>query len=74
MLNGMLGLTDIELEYLSTIFLNFEIGKPPRLDYQWTYFGGDEIFSRVTAPGSVPPIDGAAGEERPLRRSDVPAG
>ena len=21
-----------------------------KLDYQWTYFGGDEIFSRVTAP------------------------
>ena len=50
MLNAQLGLTDIDLEYLSTIFLNFEIGKPPRLDYQWTYFGGDEIFSRVTAP------------------------
>jgi protoporphyrinogen oxidase len=49
-LNGLLGLKDIDLEYLSTIFLNFEIGKPPRLDYQWTYFGGDEIFSRVTAP------------------------
>lgn len=49
-LNAMLGLKDIELEYLSTIFLNFEIGKPPRLDYQWTYFGGDEVFSRVTAP------------------------
>ena len=60
MLNAMLGLKDIELEYLSTIFLNFEIGKPPRLDYQWTYFGGDEIFSRVTAPeaflkSTVPP-------------------
>jgi len=55
MLNGMLGLTDIELEYLSTIFLNFEIGKPPRLDYQWTYFGGDEIFSRVTAPEAFLP-------------------
>ena len=49
-LNTQLGLKDIDLEYLSTIFLNFEIGKPPRLDYQWTYFGGDEIFSRVTAP------------------------
>jgi protoporphyrinogen oxidase len=49
-LNRQLGLKDIDLEYLSTIFLNFEIGKPPRLDYQWTYFGGDEIFSRVTAP------------------------
>ena len=73
MLNAMLGLKDIELEYLSTIFLNFEIGKPPRLDYQWTYFGGDEIFSRVTAPeaflkSTVPPGRAA------LRRSDVPQG
>ena len=49
-LNAHLGLTDVDLEYLSTIFYNFEIGKPPRLDYQWTYFGGDEVFSRVTAP------------------------
>ena len=49
-LNRLLGLENVDLEYLSTIFYNFEIGKPPRLDYQWTYFGGDEIFSRVTAP------------------------
>lgn len=59
-LNRMLGFTDVDLEYLSTLFYNFEIGKPPRLDYQWTYFGGDEIFSRVTAPeaflpSTVPP-------------------
>ena len=59
-LNQMLGINDVDLEYLSTIFYNFEIGKPPRLDYQWTYFGGDEIFSRVTAPeaflpSTVPP-------------------
>ncbi len=59
-LNALLGLQDIDLEYLATIFYNFEIGKPPRLDYQWTYFGGDEIFSRVTAPeaflpSTVPP-------------------
>jgi protoporphyrinogen oxidase len=60
MLNRQLGLQGIDLEYLSTIFLNFEIGKPPRFDYQWTYFGGDEIFSRVTSPeaflkSTVPP-------------------
>jgi len=59
-LNEYLALTDIDLEYLSTIFYNFEIGCPPRHDYQWTYFGGDEIFSRVTAPeaflpSTVPP-------------------
>jgi len=49
-LNGLLDVDGIDLEYLSTIFYNLEIGKPGKLDYQWTYFGGDEIFSRVTAP------------------------
>jgi protoporphyrinogen oxidase len=61
-LNRQLGLQDIDLEYLSTIFLNFEIGKPPRLDYQWTYFGGDEIFSRVTAPEAFLPSTVPAGK------------
>jgi len=49
-LNGLVGVQGIDLEYLSTIFYNLEISKPGKLDYQWTYFGGDEIFSRVTAP------------------------
>jgi protoporphyrinogen oxidase len=49
-LNALLEIPDVDLEYLSTIFYNLEIGKPGKLDYQWTYFGGDEIFSRVTAP------------------------
>jgi protoporphyrinogen oxidase len=59
-LNTLLGIEGMELEYLSTIFYNLEIGKPPKMDYQWTYFGGDEIFSRVTSPeaflpSTVPP-------------------
>jgi protoporphyrinogen oxidase len=49
-LNQHLGIRGVDLEYLSTIFYNLEIGKPAKLPYQWTYFGGDEIFSRVTAP------------------------
>lgn len=49
-LNALLGIDGVDLEYLSTIFYNIEVGKPGKLDYQWTYFGGDEIFSRVTAP------------------------
>jgi protoporphyrinogen oxidase len=61
-LNALLGVKDVDLEYLSTIFLNFEIGKPPRLDYQWTYFGGDEIFSRVTAPEAFLPSTVPAGK------------
>ena len=61
-LNALLGLQNIDLEYLSTIFLNFEINKPPRHDYQWTYFGGDEIFSRVTAPEAFLPSTVPAGK------------
>jgi protoporphyrinogen oxidase len=49
-LNRLVDIEGVDLEYLSTIFYNLEICKPPKLDYQWTYFGGDEIFSRVTAP------------------------
>ena len=40
----------VDLEYLSTIFYNFEIARPDKFDFQWTYYGGDEIFSRVSAP------------------------
>lgn len=49
-INRLLGLPRIDLEYLSTIFYNMEIDKPAKLDYQWTYYGGDEIFSRVSTP------------------------
>lgn len=74
-LNSLLGLEHIDLEYLSTIFLNFEISKPPRLDYQWTYFGGDEIFSRVTAPeaflpSTVPPGKSGLCVEVTCRQGD----
>jgi protoporphyrinogen oxidase len=75
-LNGLLGVTNVDLEYLSTIFLNFEIGKPPRHDYQWTYFGGDEIFSRVTAPeaflpSTVPPGKSGLCVEVTCRQGDA---
>lgn len=49
-INAHLGIEGVDLEYLSTIFYNLEIGKPAKLDYQWTYYGGDEIFSRVSTP------------------------
>ena len=49
-LNRLLDIRGVDLEYLSTIFYNLEIAAPPKLNYQWTYFGGDEVFSRVTAP------------------------
>jgi len=56
----LLGLQGLDLEFLSTIFYNLEIGKPLKDNYQWTYFGGDEVFSRISAPSAfaattVPP-------------------
>jgi protoporphyrinogen oxidase len=47
-----LGVPAPDLEYLSTIFYNFEIDGSDRFPYQWIYFGGDEIFSRVTLPAA----------------------
>ena len=75
-LNALLGVKNVDLEYLSTIFLNFEIGRPPRLDYQWTYFGGDEVFSRVTAPeaflpSTVPPGKSGLCVEVTCRQGDA---
>lgn len=75
-LNALLGVTGVDLEYLSTIFYNFEIGRPPRLNYQWTYFGGDEIFSRVTAPeaflpSTVPPGKSGLCVEVTCRHKDA---
>ncbi len=49
-INRLLGIEGVDLEYLSTIFYNVEVNTPPKVDYQWTYYGGDEIFSRVSTP------------------------
>lgn len=49
-INRYLDIAGVDLEYLSTVFYNLELSKPVKLDYQWTYYGGDEIFSRVSAP------------------------
>ena len=51
-LTAHLGLPAPDLEYLSTIFYNVEVAAPDKFDYQWIYFGGDEIFSRVSLPGA----------------------
>lgn len=59
-LTAHMGLPSPDLEYLSTIFYNIEVAAPDKFPYQWIYFGGDEIFSRVSLPGAfakttVPP-------------------
>ncbi len=75
-INQLLGIKSVDLEYLSTIFYNFELRKPDKLDFQWTYFGGDEIFSRVTTPSAfakttLPPGKGALCVEMTCREGDA---
>lgn len=49
-LNRFVGIDGFDLSFLSTIFYNVTLDEPLRLDYQWTYFGGEEVFSRISAP------------------------
>jgi protoporphyrinogen oxidase len=49
-LTDQLGIEDPGLSYLSTLFYNIELARPVRHDYQWIYYGGDEIFSRISIP------------------------
>ncbi|MFB3853707.1 MAG: FAD-dependent oxidoreductase [Vicinamibacterales bacterium] len=49
-LDRQLGLAGVDLEFLSTVFYNFNVRRPAKRAYQWIYFGGDEIFSRISVP------------------------
>lgn len=49
-LNKLLGIDGIDLKYLSTICYNIKINKEPKVKYQWCYYGGDEIFCRISTP------------------------
>ena len=71
----LLGVEGVDLQYLSTIFYNLEISKPLKYDYQWIYYGGDEIFSRVSLPGAfasttTPPGKSALCVEMTCREGD----
>jgi protoporphyrinogen oxidase len=59
--NQLLGVDDVRLDYLSTIFYNLEIDAPAKLDFQWTYYGGDEVFSRISTPTAFAPTMAPAG-------------
>lgn len=61
-LNRHVGVDDVRLSYLSTIFYNLEIGVPAKRDDQWTYYGGDEIFSRVSSPVAFAPTMAPPGK------------
>jgi protoporphyrinogen oxidase len=60
--NQMLGLGEFPLKYLSTIFYNLEINAPSKFAFQWTYFGGNEIFSRLSTPTAFSPTMAPAGK------------
>ncbi len=56
-----LGILGVDLEFLSTLFFNLEVAAPLKVPYQWTYFGGDEILSRMSAPTAFAPSMAPAG-------------
>jgi len=57
----LLGVPDPELRYLSIVCYNFEITGPAQTDYQWCYFGDENmVMNRISVPslfnpGIVPP-------------------
>jgi len=59
---SLLNIPKVDLEYLSTVFYNFEIDAPDRIGFQWTYYGGDEVFSRVSSPVAFAPTMAPAGK------------
>ena len=61
-LNRFVGLAGFDLRFLSTIFYNITLDEPLRLNYQWTYFGGDEVFSRISAPVAFAPTMAPPGK------------
>jgi protoporphyrinogen oxidase len=58
----LLGMQTPDLDYLSTVFYNFEINAPDRIGFQWTYYGGDEVFSRASCPVAFAPTMAPAGK------------
>jgi protoporphyrinogen oxidase len=62
-LQELLDLPDFRLEYLSSLFLNFEVDGEPEHDYQWIYYGGpDLVFSRASFPTLFSPHTAPAGK------------
>jgi protoporphyrinogen oxidase len=49
-ISSLLNTGDTGLEYLSLVIFNVEVNSPVQKDYQWSYYGNDEVFSRVSVP------------------------
>ncbi len=62
-LQKLLGLPDPRLEYLASLFLNFEVDGDPGHDFQWIYYGGtDLVFSRASFPTLFSPRTAPEGK------------
>lgn len=62
-LQRLLELENPELEYLSSIFLNFMVDGELDHDYQWIYYGGpDLVFSRASFPTLFSPHTAPEGK------------
>jgi len=62
-LQALLDLPDFRLEYLSSVFLNFEVDGEPEHDFQWIYYGGpDLVFSRASFPTKFSPHTAPPGK------------
>lgn len=62
-LQRLLDLDDFRLEYLSSLFLNFEVDGVPDHDFQWIYYGGpDLVFSRASFPTMFSPKTAPPGK------------
>jgi protoporphyrinogen oxidase len=50
-LTGFLGLDPFDLSYLSLVIYNFEVTSQIRPEYQWCYFGAEDVpFNRISYP------------------------
>ncbi|MBN2490510.1 MAG: FAD-dependent oxidoreductase [Planctomycetes bacterium] len=62
-LEELLELPDFRLEYLASLFLNFEVDGEPDHEYQWIYYGGpDLVFSRASFPTRFSPLTAPPGK------------
>jgi protoporphyrinogen oxidase len=59
----ILGLEDTWLRYISTVCYNYAIDDPPRIPYQWCYYGQDDIpFNRLGVPSFFSPASAPPGK------------
>jgi protoporphyrinogen oxidase len=60
-LAALVGAPGRGLEFLSTVLYNVVLRSPSLVRHQWTYYGGDESFVRVSTPASFSPAAVPAG-------------